>query len=73
MKIRTAINAGMTFEQCDEIRNYWKYMAQSGSCQPQPAPTPPSPTPVPPTPPPPNPSGGGYVSGVWYPDKSGVC
>ena len=75
MKIRTAISAGMTFEECDQVRNYWKYMAQSGPCNVQPTPPSPSPSPVPPTPPsPPNPNtGGGYINGVWYADKSGIC
>jgi hypothetical protein len=73
MKIRSALYAGMTFEQCDQIRNYWKQMAQSGACVPNP--TPPSPTPPSPTPPSPYPPspGGGWVNGVWYPDKSGYC
>lgn len=28
MKIKTDIHAGMTFEECDQIRNYWKNQAQ---------------------------------------------
>ena len=75
MKIRTAVIAGMTFEQCDQIRNYWKGMAQSGSCYTNPTPppsnttttTPPTSQPTYPT------SGGGYIGGVYYPDKSGIC
>jgi hypothetical protein len=30
MKIRTNLNAGMTFQECDQARNYWKDMAQRG-------------------------------------------
>jgi len=30
MKIRTDINAGMTYQECDQARNYWKDMAQRG-------------------------------------------
>jgi len=74
MKTRTNVYAGMTFAECDQTRNYWKKMAQStpGSCYtpPTPGPTPP-PSPTPPLPP--QPSGGGWVGGVWYPDRSGAC
>ena len=30
MKIRTDLNAGMTYQECDQARNYWKDMAQRG-------------------------------------------
>ena len=30
MKIRTNLSAGMTFQECDQARNYWKDMAQRG-------------------------------------------
>jgi len=30
MKIRTDLSAGMTFQECDQARNYWKDMAQRG-------------------------------------------
>ena len=30
MKIRTDLNAGMTYQECDQARNYWKDMAQQG-------------------------------------------
>ncbi len=79
MKIKSDLHAGMTYEECDAQRNYWKGMAQSGHCtgvNPQPYP----PTPYPPTPyppynpyPPAPPSGGGYVNGVYYHDYSGAC
>jgi hypothetical protein len=76
MKIRTDIHAGTTFAECDVQRDCWKQQAElmekyangSGSI--------PSGLQFPPytcsgtTPPP---SGGGYVNGVYYPDKSGVC
>jgi hypothetical protein len=76
MKIRTNILAGMTFAECDAQRSWWKQQAQlmeqyannvnAG---------PPSGlwlasggTSVPPAT-----GSGGYVGGVYYPDKSGVC
>ena len=73
MKIKSDLHAGMTYQECDAQRNYWKNMAKSGHCtgyNPQP-PYPPYP-PYPPNPPYP-PSGGGYVGGVYYPDRSGYC
>ena len=68
MKIKSDLHAGMTYAECDAQRNYWKNMAKSGYCtgyNPQPYP----PAPYPPYPP----SGGGYVNGVYYPDRSGTC
>ena len=82
MKVQSNICAGMTYEECDAQRNYYKNMAQSGKCQynpyPYPYPYPPNPyppNPYPPYPPQPVPSpqGGGYVGGVWYSDRSGAC
>ena len=89
MKIKTDIHAGMTFEQCDNIRNYWKnqaYLMQkyAKTCSPQsglyfpPAVynnEPGAPVTPPPTPQPPVQSGSGcgWVNGVYYPDQSGVC
>jgi len=73
MKIKTDLKAGMTFAECDAQRNYWKGLVQSGQCIYNPYPPNPNPpNPNPPSPPP-NPSGGGYVNGVWYPDRSGWC
>lgn len=94
MKIRTDIRAGMTFQDCDRIRNYWKQQSAlmqqySKTCiqphglflppavynnEPGIQPTPPTP-PVPPTPPMPGPvtSGCGWVNGIYYADRSGVC
>jgi len=60
MKVRSDLIAGMTFEECDQLRNYWKGLAQ-GPCV------------GPPNPPQPSSCTGGYVEGVCYPDKSGVC
>jgi hypothetical protein len=73
MKIRSDIHAGTTaLEACQAERDYWKakatYMeqiAKGPGYSPQPPYYPPSPSQ--PT------SGGGYVGGVYYPDKSGVC
>ena len=75
MKIRTNLSAGMTYTECDQQRDWWKQQAElmeqyaTSSSMTPPAglwfPTSgggnyPS-------------SGGGYVNGVYYPDKSGVC
>lgn len=79
MKIRSNIHAGTTFAECDVQRDCWKQQAElmekysNGSSS-----TPPSGLQFPPyvctsTTPPPYPSGGGYVNGVYYPDKSGYC
>jgi hypothetical protein len=82
MKIKSDIHAGMTYEECDAQRNYWKNMAKSGSCAAYYPPAtyyPPSTyyppaTYYPPTTYPPAPTAsGGYVNGVYYPDKSGTC
>jgi hypothetical protein len=87
MKVQSNICAGITFEQCDAQRNYYKGLVQSGKCvanpyppqpyppyPPQPYPPyPPQPYPPYPPQPTPPPSGGGYVNGVWYPDRSGTC
>ena len=32
MKTKTDLRAGMTYEECEAQSNYWKSMAQSGSC-----------------------------------------
>lgn len=75
MKIRTDIHAGADpLTTCQQQRDYWKAMATKMEAiaktpvttNPNP---PPQPTPYPPTPP----SGGGYVGGVWYSDRSGWC
>jgi len=72
MKTRTNIHAGDALRHCQRERDYWKAQAERmeaiakgpGPYRP-PAPTPtPSPVPHP---------GGGWVGGVWYPDRSGWC
>lgn len=78
MKIRSNLSAGMTFEECDVQRNWWKeqaylmqtYAKSSSSTPPSGLWLPGSGSPSSPTYPT---TGGGYVSGVYYPDKSGVC
>ncbi|MBP1692212.1 MAG: hypothetical protein H6Q37_95 [Chloroflexi bacterium] len=84
MKIKTNVCAGMTFEECDAQRNWWKQQANmmesyanstatyppSGLWFPcQTQPYPPAPPPTPPTPT----TCGGYVNGVCVPDVSGTC
>jgi len=32
MKIQSNLRAGMTFQQCDTERNYYKNMVRSGKC-----------------------------------------
>ncbi len=77
MKIKTDLRAGLTFEQCDAQRNYWKQAAQSGNCnavlRDMAPPPPPTPVPPPTTPPSQGQSGCSWVNGIYYPDKSGVC
>jgi|PlaIllAssembly_1097288.scaffolds.fasta_scaffold631727_2 hypothetical protein len=79
MKIRSDIHAGTTFAECDVQRDCWKKQAElmekyaNGSSS-----TPPSGLQFPPyictsSSYQPYPSGGGYVNGVYYPDKSGAC
>ena len=72
MKIKSDLHAGITYAECDAQRSYWKNMVKSGYCTGY-NPYPPSPYPPYPPYPPQPPSGGGYVGGVYYPDRSGVC
>lgn len=87
MKIKTNLYAGMTFEECDKQRDWWKnqanmmesyynsssYYPPSGLWFPCMG-NPPYGGGGGTTPPPtPPPSGGGYVNGVWVPDMSGYC
>ncbi len=79
MKIKTNISAGMTFEECDAQRDWWKtqagmmeeyyngnvYYPPTGLWYPCSGTPAPAPAPIP--------TGGGYVDGVWYPDMSGTC
>ncbi len=73
MKIRTNLSAGMTFEECDQQRDWWKQQAElmeqyskSSST------TPPAGLWFPTSGGQPS-TGGGYVNGVYYADMSGVC
>ena len=66
MKTKTDIRAGMTFEECDAQRNYWKSMAQSGYCYGY-QPYPPTPYPPAPYPPAPAPVPSGSCPSAWYP------
>jgi hypothetical protein len=68
MKVQSDIRAGMTYNECDAQRNSYKALVQSGHCTGL-LPNPPQPQPYPPYPGP----GGGWVDGVWYGDRSGVC
>jgi hypothetical protein len=68
MKTRTNLRAGADpLQQCKQQKEYWKAQAikmeQKANCY-----KPPSPAPYPPPY-----QGGGYVGGVWYPDRSGAC
>ncbi len=79
MKTRTDIHAGANevgipnpLAVCKQQKEYWinqyNYMQNVlANCHPSPPPVPPSPTPVP------GPSGGGWVGGKWYADRSGIC
>lgn len=77
MKIRSNLSAGQTFTECDQQRNWWKkqaemmevYAKSSSKTPPAGLWFPTTGTPTYPT----YPTGGGYVNGVYYPDKSGVC
>lgn len=75
MKIRSNIHAGNALSQCQQQRDYWKAKAlEMEKIATSPKPKPPTPyPPYPPYPPTPQPSGGGYVNGVWYADRSGAC
>lgn len=87
MKIKTDIYAGMTYEQCDQERLWWKNQANMmeayGANK---SATPPAGLWFPCLGNPPIPgggsssgsggsssAGGGYVAGVWVPDMSGTC
>lgn len=85
MKTRTNIHAGAgepemaggfdPLKACKKEKDYWMFQAQKmeaiANCT---KPTYPQPPYYPqPSPTPPAPVGGGWVGGVWFPDKSGVC
>jgi len=78
MKIRTELHAGYSdINECQGDANYWKMEAQAmeqyaktgkwPSGVPYPTYTYYPPDTYTPT------TGGGYVNGVYYPDKSGTC
>ena len=70
MKIRSDLRAGDALSECQKQRDYWKAQAlrmEQIAKAPAPRPTPTPPTPTPP------PYGGGYVGGVFFPDRSGWC
>lgn len=78
MRIRSNLTAGMTYEECDQQRDWWKeqanlmesYANSSGKTPPAGLWFPTSGQPTNPTYPT---TGGGYVNGVYYSDMSGVC
>ena len=86
MKIRTDLSAGMTYQECDQARNYWKDMAQRGysyisppstggtvtTAVQQPVFYPQQPVYYPQQPQSPTyPTSG--TQGAYYPDRSGFC
>ncbi len=84
MKTRTGIHAGAnepeaaisSLSACKQQKDYWQNMAQymenkAASCSPS-YPTYPTYPSYPSYPTYPT-SGGGYVGGVWYADRSGLC
>jgi hypothetical protein len=73
MKTRTDLRAGDALQTCKMQKENWKSKAENmqrvlANCHPYNPPNPPNPPP--PTPPP---AGGGWVGGVWVPDRSGIC
>jgi hypothetical protein len=79
MNIKSGLTAGMSYEQCTELREWWKDMARNGPCVANPNPPTPG-TPPPTSAQPPTSTAsiqpacyGGYVNGVYYPDLSGTC
>ncbi len=87
MKIKTNIYAGMTLDECNAQRDWWKNQAQmmeayynnskalyppAGLWFPCQGNPPSGGGTTSPPPPPPNASGG-WVAGVWVPDMSGSC
>ena len=65
MKIKSDLHAGMTYDQCDKLRNIYKEAAKTGKCEVlnlyPPAYQPPTSGTTPPS------------SSVTYPDYSGYC
>ena len=76
MKIRSDIHAGAdALRTCQQQRDYWKAQAIRMEGIAKSNYTPPVVNPPVVNPPVVNPpvTGGGYVSGVWYADRSGWC
>lgn len=79
MKIRTGLLAGMNYEECTQLREWWKDMARNGSCVANPNPPTTGTPPAQPTQPPSYSTSiqpacyGGYINGVYIPDYSGTC
>lgn len=79
MKIRTDLSAGMTYQECDQARNYWKDMAQRGHSNIGPPSTGGTVTTAVQQPVyyPQQPQSQTYTSvgrqGAYYPDRSGFC
>jgi hypothetical protein len=72
MKVRSNIYAGMTFEECDSQRNYWKTLVKTPGCVAYP--NPPATTPPPSSPPTTSMNSNcAWINGVYYPDLSGIC
>ncbi|MCC7129823.1 MAG: hypothetical protein B6D39_06405 [Anaerolineae bacterium UTCFX2] len=70
MKTRTNLRAGDALQTCKQQKESWKSKAENmqrilANCRP--IVNPPGPTPNPPS------AGGGWVGGVWYADRSGIC
>jgi len=79
MNIKSGLIAGMSYEECTQVREWWKDMARNGPCLENPYP-PTTGTPPPTSTQPPASSTniqpacyGGYVNGVYIPDYSGTC
>jgi len=79
MNIKSGLIAGMSYEECTQLREWWKDMARNGPCVANPAP-PTTAAPPPTSTQPPSTSTniqpacyGGYVNGVYIPDSSGTC
>jgi hypothetical protein len=75
MKIRSNLRAGDALAQCQKERDYWKaqaeYMEALATAPVYPNPNPPSTTP--PTTTTTTGSNCGWINGVYYADRSGVC
>ena len=79
MNIKSGLLAGMTYDQCVELREWWKDMAKNGPCVTNPSPPTVGAPPAQPSQPPSTTANiqpacyGGYINGVYIPDRSGTC